>query len=99
MQVVILAGGLATRLWSVTTRLPKSMIAICGKPFLQHQIELLHSHGIDDIVLCVGYLGEQIASYFGDGSRFGVRLSYSWDGQELRGTGGGVEKTAPLFFL
>ncbi len=96
MQAVILAGGLATRLRPLTEALPKSMIAICGKPFLEYQIELLYQSGVRDIVLCVGYLAEAIRSYFDDGSRFGVRLRYSREGNELLGTGGALRRALPL---
>ena len=72
MQMVILAGGLATRLQPLTEKIPKSMIMFEGKPFLQHQLEFLKKGGISNIVLCVGYLSEQIETYFGDGKRFGV---------------------------
>jgi len=66
MQAVILAGGLGTRLKPLTEEIPKSMIQIQGKPFLEHQLNLLRQGGISDIVLCVGYLGEKIKEYFGD---------------------------------
>ena len=65
MQAVILAGGLATRLKPITINVPKSMIRISGKPFLEYQIVLLKKNGIGDIVLCVGHLHEQIKKYFG----------------------------------
>lgn len=72
------------------------MLPVSGKPFLEHQISLLRSHGITDIVLCVGYLAHMIADFFGDGSKFGVRLAYSQEGEPLLGTGGAVRKAAPL---
>ena len=96
MQTVILAGGLATRLKPVTSKVPKSMVRIHGKPFLQYQIELLRSNQIDDIVLCIGHLGEQIEHYFGDGRRFGVRIRYSTDGEKLLGTAGAIKNASHL---
>jgi len=79
MQMVILCGGLATRLGDLAKDTPKSMIRIQGKPFLEYQIEKLKKHSIKDIVLCVGHLSEKIEEYFGDGGRFGVQLQYSYD--------------------
>ena len=87
MQVVILAGGLATRLRPLTKRVPKSMIRINGKPFLQYQVELFKRNSLTDILLCIGHLGGQITDYFGDGGKFGVRLNYSEEKEELLGTG------------
>lgn len=101
--MVILAGGLGTRLRPLTERLPKCMLSVDGKPFLEHQLALFRRHGIRDIVLCVGYLGEAILRYFGDGHRFGVHLRYSWEEDELLGTAGALKKAEPLldhdFFL
>lgn len=96
MQMVILAGGLASRMGPLTQDMPKSMLQVNGKPFLEHQIELLRQRGITDIVLCVGYLAEQIKDYFGDGDRFGVHITYSEEGEKLLGTGGALKKAEPL---
>ena len=96
MQTVILAGGLATRLSLVTSKVPKSMVHVHGKPFLQYQIELLRRNKIDDIVLCIGHLGDQIEDYFGDGRRFGVRIRYSTDGERLLGTAGAIRNASHL---
>lgn len=96
LPVAILAGGLATRLRPVTETIPKALIQIAGEPFLAHQLRLLRSHGIERVVLCVGYLGEQVAAFAGDGSRFGLRVDYSFDGPELRGTAGALRKALPL---
>jgi MurNAc alpha-1-phosphate uridylyltransferase len=103
MQMVILAGGLATRLLPLTSDLPKSMLVINGRPFLEYQLELLKDYEIKDVVLCLGYKGEQIRGYFGDGKKFGVNLSYSFDGEKLLGTAGALKKAGKLldekFFL
>lgn len=96
MQMVILAGGLATRLRPLTEKIPKSMLQIHGKPFLQYQIELLKKNGVMDILLCIGYLGNQIRKYFGDGKRFGVSISYSEEGNKLLGTGGALKNAKPM---
>jgi NDP-sugar pyrophosphorylase family protein len=96
MQAVILAGGVAMRLRPLTENIPKSMLLVSGKPFLEHQISLLRSHGITDVVLCVGHLAHMITDYFEDGSKFGVRIVYSQEGEPLLGTGGAVRKAAPF---
>ena len=96
MQVAILAGGLATRLRPLTEEMPKSLIRIQGRPFLEYQLEFLNRGGVEDIVLCVGYLGEQIERYFGNGNRFGVRIRYSHEGDSLLGTAGALKKSEGL---
>jgi NDP-sugar pyrophosphorylase family protein len=103
MQMVILAGGLGTRLRPLTYEMPKALIPVDGKPFLHHQIELLKRHGIHDIVLCVGHLGDKIRAYFGNGRWLGVRIRYSEERVMLLGTAGAVRNAEPLleddFFL
>jgi NDP-sugar pyrophosphorylase family protein len=94
--VAILAGGLATRLRPVTKKIPKALIEINGEPFLAHQLRLLRAAGIRRVTLCVGYLGEMVEAWAGDGSRFGIELTYSPDGPELRGTAGAVAQALPL---
>ena len=89
MQVAILAGGLATRLGELTQNVPKSLLMIGDKPFLQCQLERLREGGIEDIVLCTGHLGHQIQDYFGDGRRFGVNLVYSHEEKPV-GTAGAL---------
>ena len=96
IPVAILAGGLATRLRPITEKIPKSLVSVAGKPFLAHQLELLHARGIRRAVVCVGHLGEMIQRDFGDGSAFGVRLDYSFDGPQLLGTGGAIKRALPL---
>ncbi|HLX96482.1 MAG TPA: nucleotidyltransferase family protein [Verrucomicrobiae bacterium] len=96
IPVAILAGGLATRLRPITEKIPKSLVPVAGKPFLAHQLELLRSRGIRRVVLCVGHLGEMIQRDFSDGSAFGVRLEYSFDGSQLLGTGGAIKRALPL---
>jgi D-glycero-alpha-D-manno-heptose 1-phosphate guanylyltransferase len=102
MQAVILAGGLGTRLKPITERIPKPMVSVSGKPFLEHQITLLKKNNIKDIVLCTGYLSERIESYFKDGAAFGVSIRYSHEPKPL-GTGGALKNALPylsdVFFL
>ena len=94
--VALLAGGLATRLRPITETIPKSMLAVAGEPFIAHQLRLLAREGIDRVVVCTGYLGEQIEKFVGTGGSFGCRVSYSWDGPTLLGTAGSLRKALPL---
>jgi NDP-sugar pyrophosphorylase family protein len=94
--LALLAGGLSTRLRSITTTIPKSMVSVAGVPFIDHQLRLLVRQGIRKVVLCIGYLGEQIESHVGDGARFGCSVFYARDGITLRGTGGAIRNALPL---
>lgn len=88
-QAVILAGGAGTRLRERLGDLPKPMIPIGGKPLLEHQVELAKRHGCSDIVIFAGYRAEVIQSHFGDGSRWGLKLSTIVEHEPL-GTAGAV---------
>jgi len=94
--VAILAGGLATRMHPATQTIPKSLIEVAGRPFIEHQLELLRAGGIKNVVLCVGYLGGMIEAHIGDGKRFGLSVRYSFDGEKLLGTGGALRWALPL---
>jgi NDP-sugar pyrophosphorylase family protein len=96
MQIVILCGGLGTRLSHLTKYTPKSMIQIEGKPFLEYQIENLKKQSIKDIVLCVGHLSEKIEEYFGKGEKFEVNIKYSYEKEKLFGPIGALKNTEPL---
>jgi histidinol-phosphate phosphatase family protein len=76
-QAVILAGGKGTRLQPLTDTIPKPMVLMNGKPFLEYLVELLKENGICEIILLLGYLPEKIIEYFGEGARFGVKIKYS----------------------
>jgi NDP-sugar pyrophosphorylase family protein len=93
--VCILAGGLGTRLGSRVREVPKPLLEVAGEPFLLHQLRLLSSHGGDEIVLCVGYLGEQIEAEIG-AEQFGMRVRYSFDGPGLDGTLGAIRRALPM---
>jgi NDP-sugar pyrophosphorylase family protein len=94
--MVIICGGLATRLGNLSKTIPKSMIKIGEKPFLEHQIDILKKNSIKDIVLCVGHLSEKIENYFGNGSNFDVNIKYSYDGDKLLGPIGALKNAEPL---
>lgn len=96
LPVAILAGGLATRLRPLTTHVPKSLLTVAGRPFVFHQLEMLRSQGVERVVLCVGHLGEQVRATVGDGAVPGLTVSYSFDGEELLGTGGALKQALPL---
>jgi N-acetyl-alpha-D-muramate 1-phosphate uridylyltransferase len=92
LPVVVLTGGLATRLYPVTRSIPKALIPINGRPFIDHQLTLLKEKGIVRVILCVGNLGNLIEDFVGDGSRWGMKIQYSYDGNSLLGTGGAIKK-------
>jgi NDP-sugar pyrophosphorylase family protein len=90
VQVLVLAGGLGTRMRPRTETMPKALLPVLGRPFAEHQVELLAAHGVHDVVFSIAYLGHMIRDALGDGSRFGLRIRYVDEGTELRGTGGAV---------
>lgn len=90
IKAVILVGGLGTRLKPLTNIIPKSVVPVLNRPFMEHTFAYLKSHGVVDIILTVNYLPEIIRRHFGDGSDYGVRLSYCYE-EEPRGTAGAVK--------
>lgn len=102
MQAVILCGGKGTRLLPQTRFLPKSMVPINEKPFLEYVLSYLKSQDIYDILLLTGYLGNQIVDYFKDGNKFGLNISYCREAEPM-GTGSALKKAAKYleetFFL
>ncbi len=96
MQCVILAGGLGTRMADAHPGLPKSMITVAGRPFLELQLDLLRRGGVEEAVICVGHRAGRIEEHFGDGRSFGIRLVYSREEEGLLGTGGALRQALPL---
>lgn len=96
LTVAILAGGLATRLRPITEKIPKALVEVAGRPFISRQLEYLRNQGLKRVVLCTGYLGEQIAAFVGDGSAFGLEVLVSPDGPTLMGTAGALKQAVPL---
>jgi NDP-sugar pyrophosphorylase family protein len=90
VQCLILAGGLATRMRPLTETIPKALIPVAGRPFIDHQLAWLAGHGVTDVVLSLGYLGEQVRDHVGDGARHGLRVRAVDEGTDLRGTAGAV---------
>jgi NDP-sugar pyrophosphorylase family protein len=96
IPVALLAGGLATRLRPLTQTIPKALVDLAGRPFIDHQLALLHRNGIRRIVMCLGYLGEMVRDHCGDGGRYGMEIKYSFDGEKLMGTGGAIARARHL---
>src|SRR5215469_5815468 len=90
--VIILAGGMATRLGHISRTTPKALIDVNGEPFVFHQLRLLKDRGISRVILSVGHLGEQIRQRVANGDAFGLDVRYSFDGPRLLGTGGAIKK-------
>src|SRR5215212_2016683 len=96
VPVAILAGGRATRLGPLSANLPKALVTVAGRPFVDHQLELLRRNRGRRIIFCIGHLGEQIEAHVGNGRRFGLDVTYSYDGDLLLGTGGALRRALPL---
>jgi NDP-sugar pyrophosphorylase family protein len=90
MQCIILAGGLATRMRPLTIDLPKALLPVAGRPFVDHQLDWLARHGVARVVLSIGYRGEMVRAHVGDGARFGLEVAYVDEGTNLRGTAGAL---------
>ena len=97
LPVAILAGGIATRLLPVTERLPKALVDVNGRPFIEWQLEQLRKEGASRVVVCVGHFGEQIRDAIGNGSRFGLKVDWAFDGPTLLGTAGALKRARPFF--
>ena len=95
MKAVILAGGFGKRLKPLTNDRPKPMVEVSGVPILEWQIDWLHRHGINEVIICVGYLRDVVLERIGSGKRFGVRVGYSVEEEPL-GTGGALKNAASL---
>jgi D-glycero-D-manno-heptose 1,7-bisphosphate phosphatase len=93
MKTIITAGGRGTRIASVASDIPKSMIPLHGKPILEYQLECLRENGLSDIIIGIGHLGQAIQDYFGGGAKFGCRIKYYTETEPL-GTAGALYKIA-----
>jgi mannose-1-phosphate guanylyltransferase/phosphomannomutase len=93
VKVVVMAGGEGTRLRPLTSNQPKPMVPIVGKPCMEHILELLRSHGLDDVVVTLAFMPQAIRSYFGDGESLGIGIEYSVEESPL-GTAGSVKLAA-----
>lgn len=89
MKVVVIAGGQGTRIAAVNSEIPKAMIPIDGKPILEYEVEMAKRYGFTEFLFIIGYMGDQISDYFGDGSRWGVSIEYFKEEKPL-GTAGAL---------
>ena len=95
VKAVILCGGEGTRMRPLTLTIPKPMLPLGYKPILEHNIEYFKRYGINNFILAIGYLGENIVKYFGDGTQFDVSIEYSPEDMAM-GTGGAIKKVERL---
>ena len=96
LPVAILAGGLGTRLGKKVLNTAKVLTDVAGKPFISRQLNYLSDQGIEEVVICVGYLGDQIKEYIGNGSKYNLKIFFSDDGDQLLGTGGSIKKASQI---
>jgi NDP-sugar pyrophosphorylase family protein len=94
--VCILAGGHGRRLGDLTREVPKPMLPIAGRPFIEHQLELLAAHGARKVVLAVAYRAEAIEALVGNGARFGLEIEYVHDGPRPMGTAAAIRRALPV---
>ena len=87
MKCVIMAGGKGTRLHDILHNIPKPMVDVCGKPVLEHEIDCLKEQGITEYIITVSHRADAIMDYFGDGTRFGVKIEYYKEDQPLGNAG------------
>lgn len=95
-SIAILAGGLGTRLQSVAPNVPKILVPVNGRPFVDWLLSYLREKNVGHVVLCVGYLGQRVVDYVGDGATYGLRVEYSFDGENQRGTAGALRNALNL---
>jgi MurNAc alpha-1-phosphate uridylyltransferase len=105
MQCVVLAGGLGRRMLPHTESLPKCLLLVAGRPFVDWQLEWLAAQGVEQVIMSIGYRGDLVRRHLGDGSRFGLQVCYVDDGDVPLGTGGALRLTVgqgvaePIFFV
>jgi NDP-sugar pyrophosphorylase family protein len=96
LPVAVLAGGLATRLGTMSRETPKCLMEVAGRPFIHQQLRGLRAEGVRRVILCLGHLGDRVVEAVGDGRAVGMEVAYSFDGPELRGTAGALKRALPL---
>ena len=96
MNAMILAAGRGKRMMPLTAELPKPMLKVNGKPLIEYHIERLKVAGITDIVVNLAWQGDKITQYFGDGSKLGVKLEYSYEPEDGLETEGGIINALPI---
>jgi len=96
MKAIVLAAGRGERMRPITDRIPKPLVPVAGKPLIAYHLESLARAGVREVVINLSHLGAQIPAALGDGSRYGVHISYSDEGPVPFETGGGIFKALPL---
>lgn len=96
MKAMILAAGRGERMRPLTDTTPKPLLLVAGKPIIVHTLDKLRDAGFNEIVINLAHLGQQIIDHLGDGSQFGVKISYSDEGEQALETAGGIVKALPL---
>jgi NDP-sugar pyrophosphorylase family protein len=105
MQCVVLAGGLGRRMLPHTERLPKCLLLVADRPFVDWQLAWLAAQGVEQVVMSIGYRGDLVRRHLGNGSRFGLQVCYVDEGDARLGTGGALRLTVdqgiaePSFFV
>lgn len=95
--VILVCGGLGTRLKDLTQNIPKSLIEIHGTPFIEYQMRLLKKKGANSVIICAGHLSEQIVEYIGNGEKYGLGINYALeDPNQLLGVGGAINNALEL---
>ena len=97
MRAMILAAGRGERMRPLTDRVPKPLLAVAGQPLIFWHLERLATAGVDEVVINLAWRGEQIAEAVGDGSAWGLRVTYTREGERGLETGGGIANALPLF--
>ncbi len=96
MKILIMAGGVATRMRPYTEHIPKCLVDINGKPLIQHQLEHYKEKGHIDYVFCIGHLADKVKEHFGSGEKYGLHISYVEEKKDLVGTAGGAKLAEPM---
>lgn len=96
LPIAILAGGFATRMRPLTSTTPKALLHVAGKPFLFHQLDMLQSQNAQTVILCTGFLGDQIIDAVTKNNSWKLDIFFSDDGERPLGTGGAIKKAASL---
>jgi NDP-sugar pyrophosphorylase family protein len=94
-RAMVLAAGRGRRLAPLTDRIPKPLVAVAGRPLIEHILGYLRAGGVEDVVVNLHHLGHLIVECLGDGSRLGLRIQYSWE-DTILDTGGGIKRAEPL---
>ncbi|SEP13225.1 N-acetylmuramate alpha-1-phosphate uridylyltransferase MurU [Aquisalimonas asiatica] len=95
MRAMILAAGRGERMRPLTDHTPKPLLPVAGRPLIDWHLQRLADAGVSEVVINLAWLGEQIAEHVGDGSRWGLRVRYSREGDAALETGGGIARALP----